>query len=358
MGGPRAIKKLLFTASSISLGCYALIGTQKAISGGAETLVPACLKSPENQTHFVQVEGFQPYEPLLGGPIVCVLTQFIYDLAIQVRQPSGFLVWSGLVMTYLPMMLLLIFEAGRSSSRALVRYPTIVCILGQLLGISVVLPLVWLPSYFLLHGSAYAPLSYARARMSLLAIFPPIVLTALVFGPFFVEESEGVGGTITKIPTYTWTVIAGLLAGPVGMACTPLLYFNLHPPSKPVSEKQKNLTIYAVVFAYSVAGALAFLCWALWVFRAFSAYGLDYQLMIDDLWNTPASGSVKFMSIDDLVLYASLVLYIAYHRFTAAIECLLQTLLFGPGASVAMILAQLEMEQGAMSVAESGKKNS
>ena len=108
------------------------------------------------------------------------------------------MVWGLVATLFFPLVLLMYAEAGRYGARGLVRWPILVFALGQLLGISVAFPSLWLPFALTCRGSSCTV--KGRVWMAMLVALIVTMLEAYVF----------FGDTHGK----TWTFCAGLLVGP------------------------------------------------------------------------------------------------------------------------------------------------
>jgi hypothetical protein len=258
----------------------------------------------------------------------------------------------------LPSIVLMIVEAGRTSTtRGPVRYPALILLLGQYIGLSIAFSAVWVPSFIWgrrierrtssQDDGGGSLLSYQRAFMSRYCIVPPLVLTILIFT---VHPS-----------TYAWTVAAGLLGGPA-LALLPLPYWYMDGRKRkhklPFSSSSSSSSSQdlddaaaevskvrsALITSYSISGMVAFLLWIVVLIVVVQTYGFDFGAIRRDLW-IDAHGFVRFMMIDSVIIYCGLLSYIGYLRTTSVPETLLQTLLVGPGASIAATLASLVLEE-------------
>jgi len=315
-------KKLAFSAVSVALGIGAFVKTQQITKEYMDPVVEACTSS--NTTAFE--EKYHTYEPMLGGAFVCIITQFIYDLTQE--YPAGLLLWGATMLTAIPALVLTTVEAGRSGVTGPVRYPTVVGILGQAMGISTVFPLLWVPGYCFGRSTPQGTVSLTRARIALLAAMPFVILTILTF----TLDSTG----------YAWTFVVGYLAGPAA-AMTPLLTWNMTPPEE-LNSGLASKTMKTIAMSYIYAAIIAWIGWVFLVYIAWIHYGTDVSAFWADAW-AEANPSVAFMAIDAIVFYLALVIYIAYCRLSGALEALVLTPLFGPGTACALVMSQLEMER-------------
>ena len=88
-------------------------------------------------------------------------------MLVQVTREKGLLVWGITIVMIYPLTLLMYTEAGRAEARYLVKWPIFVYFLGQLLGISLTFPAMWLPCVFLGHGTGATSKSRVLTAMPL-----------------------------------------------------------------------------------------------------------------------------------------------------------------------------------------------
>jgi len=252
---------------------------------------------------------------------VCLITQFLLEL--RETYPAGLFVWCGVVLTSLPFAVLATIEAGRAGAKGLVRYPIVMGLLYQLFGISVMVPLLWVPAciYGRGDGAVSSKRSYAAIPMSL----PTILLTLAVF----TADTDG----------RLWTICAGILGGPGLVMSSALLWKDAPPLSSSSDVLSKSARTAA--FAYRAVAPVGFIAYACLVYIAYSEYGTDLQALWDAVW-TNANASVKFMTIDTLVLFLGVCVYIAFRDVAAAVKAVALTPLLGPGAAPSIVMAAME----------------
>ncbi|CAK9082869.1 Uncharacterized protein SCF082_LOCUS39360 [Durusdinium trenchii] len=311
-----AMARMLGVVCGVALGVFAFVETQKVMAKdpAIQKFQKFCIAG--NATALEQA-GLHDYEPMLGGPFICILTNFVYVLAAE---PAGLLVW-GLISTLVfPLTLLIYAEAGRGGAKGPVKWPIMTLLLGQLLGISVIFPSFWVPSALLGQGSGSTV--KGRVWMAMFLVLPITLVEAFVF--FGDAHSRA------------WTLCAGLLTGP-GL---PFLGVLLWP--FPAPEKPDGAAIRSLAGAYRVFGLLAALGYYFLIYQGLQAFSTSADFL-DAIWGPKAHGSVAFMTVDSGVLSLALLLYVLMTCDTlSSILALLLTPLLGPGCAVAFALARRE----------------
>ncbi|CAB9523119.1 expressed unknown protein [Seminavis robusta] len=316
---------------SIIAGAGAFVVTQAVTKDTFEPILAACGNAKDYATmeDFVAQTGYHRYDKLAGMGVldvfVCMITQFFVFLVE--RSPAGMLTWGTTIISAIPAMMLILLEAGRSGNRALLLWPTTFSLIAQFLGISVVFPLLWVPSYcFFANESGVVNLSLARSL-----VFWCLPFTLLSVAAF-----------VLPVDSDEWTLVAGTLAGPL-ICLTGLIAWILGPPATP-TQKDVAASAEAAGVSFGMGGILALLGWFYMIYTVLINYGMDYEALWKDLW-TDAHPSIQFMSIDASVLWVGLVLHIASRKLSSVAEVLLLTPFFGPGAACCMALASLEMDR-------------
>jgi hypothetical protein len=144
------------------------------------------------------------------------------------------------------------------------------------------------------------------------------------------------------INSQTWTQSAGILGGPMVVLGSAILW--LVPTPLVVTQTSSAIGRKAAFYAYAIVGFLATVSWYSLVYIANAKFGLNYQALWAHVWSD-AHASVAFMTIDAFVLWLSQILYLAYRKPAGALEAFVTTLLFGPGGSIAIGMAQLELDE-------------
>jgi hypothetical protein len=326
----QAYRKVLLTCVAVLSGLAALWLTQTILQAdGVQTMVKACEAAPWTRADRHEfLRTYRDFEPLLGGSFACLSTQFLDGLVEE--DPAGMITWVSCLCLCLPAIVAMVVEAGRGGGAVgPVRYPSAVLLVGQYVGLSVVVPLVWVPSYIWGRATFRGAVSESRAAWASVGAFFAFLWTYGVFS--FSRES------------YAWIVSAGCFAGPA-LALLPLACWAMEAPPE---EKASPYATRSVVLSYKFAGALSFLMWAAVVAKSFGHYRLDVPTLVGDLW-VNAHGFVRFMTVDTVCLYLGMLAYVEYAEIGAVRKTLWRTLVLGPGAALAVTLAELEPERSSL----------
>jgi hypothetical protein len=257
--------------------------------------------------------------------LVCLITQFLLEL--RTTHPAGLLTWGGVIVVSLPLVLLGTLSAGRRGARGPVKYPTVMGLLSQLFGISVIFPLIGNPSHIYSLGGPGVPVTDARIWGGLISASPGVILSFVVFHAASTES-------------YAWTASAGFLGGPL-LAMMGLALWTDKSITMEASPENIARSYGSIRRAYSI---LAFVCLVFWfclVYVAHQSYGFNFNELWRDVW-TEAGPSVAFMTVDTGVLYLGALLNIAYQSEWRAIKALAMTPIIGPGAACCMALNDIE----------------
>ncbi|CAK9084093.1 unnamed protein product [Durusdinium trenchii] len=280
-----AMARMLGVVCGVALGVFAFVETQKVMAKdpAIQKFQKFCIAG--NATALEQA-GLHDYEPMLGGPFICILTNFVYVLAAE---PAGLLVW-GLISTLVfPLTLLIYAEAGRGGAKGPVKWPIMTLLLGQLLGISVIFPSFWVPSALLGQGSGSTV--KGRVWMAMFLVLPITLVEAFVF------------------------------------------FGDAH--SYPENDGRYLVDWHGLeeVFVANWEGGYYFL-----IYQGLQAFSTSADFL-DAIWGPKAHGSVAFMTVDS----GALLLYVLMTCDTlSSILALLLTPLLGPGCAVAFALARRE----------------
>lgn len=330
---PISTSNIVFAAISFAVGGCAFVKTQAIAGDWFEPILKECTSNDyATVDDFVAQTGYHAYNQYVSlvfflNPFICAITQFVHALAET--YPGGLLNWGVTSVATLPFVVLLNLEAGRQGSRGLIRYPVLVGILYQLLGICVVVPAIWVPAYCL-GGNPAGSVSIARSKGSFLLIFTWIILPLLLFE--ILEDTQG----------YWWTLCAGIMAGPATPMTYLLLWF-VGPPSDSITKPEATRNSEMVALSYGITGFISLLGWFYLMYVIMTTYNTDFEMVWKDVW-AEAIPPVRFMAIDACVVWAGMVLHIGSRSFKGMVEAIVYTPFFGPGAACAMVLASLELE--------------
>ena len=323
-------RQICYALASFLLGVWAFKKVN-SISGPAfEPILAACTNPDISAREFANKTQYHEYEPLLGlgafNVLVCLITQFLLEL--RETYPAGVLTWGGVVVVSLPATLLSMTVAGRKGAKGPIRYPTVLGLLYQLFGVSVMFPLVFNPS-FILGGPIFGvPITKTRILAGTAFTLPIVILTYLVF----------------SVPTdnYLWTVSAGILGGPI-IALMGLTLWTDKSSSLEGTSQNITKSNNAIQKAYSLLATVGFLFWLCLVAVAYKSYGFAFDNLWRDIW-TEAGPSVAFMTIDTGVLYLGILIFIAYESEWKALKVFMFTPFLGPACAVSVILKEIELE--------------
>jgi len=293
-----------------------------------EPILGACTEYSAKD--FAQKTDYHEYQPLLGlgafNVLVCLITQFLLEL--RNTYPAGILTWGGVIVVSFPATLLSISAAGRKGGKGPVRYPTILGLLYQLFGVSVMFPLVFNPSYMLGGPQFGVPVTKSRVIGGTALALPGVILTYLVF----------------TVPTdnYLWTCSAGILGGPI-IALSGLFLFT--DKSSTLEATPQNITSSNNIIqrSYSLLAIVGFIFWYSLVYIGYQSYGFALDSLWRDIW-TEAGPSVAFMTIDTGVLYIGILIFLAYQCEKKALKAAVLTPFVGPATAVCLALKELEQE--------------
>mmetsp|Transcript_20188 Transcript_20188/g.40192 ORF Transcript_20188/g.40192 Transcript_20188/m.40192 type:complete len:345 (+) Transcript_20188:46-1080(+) len=327
--GPISPKQIAFASASFLLGLWTF-RTVNAISGPQfEPIIAACTDPSIAIEEFAAKTGYHVYEPRVGLQVfnflVCLITQFLFEL--RQTPPAGLLVWCGIIVVVPTYSIFATVEAARHGARGPIRYPMIFGMLGQLIGISVTVPLLWVPSYIL--GGGTGPVHPARSYLSVLLCLPTLLLTVVVF-------TADVDGSL-------WTTSAGILGGPGLVLCGAALWPVPAAPASP-SPDYVRASAQAIRTAYRIAAAVAAVGYLYLLRIAHAEYGWDVSALWRAVW-TEAGSSVAFMTVDTIVLYVGVLSYVACRSGAGVVKAALLTPFVGPAAA-SLVLAELEEKRG------------
>jgi hypothetical protein len=219
-------------------------------------------------------------------------------------------------------------EAGRRDAKGPVRYPVIMAFLCQIFGLSVIFPLLWVPSYILGRGDG--GLSTARIYASIPMVVPGVVLGILIL--WLDADSD------------LWTTCAAILGGPT-ICCMNCLMWPIQDPD-PNDKVLAQKSAEASTLPYAVAGLMSLAAWLWLVFIVtISNYGFHPMAIYKDVWGEQANPSVALMMIDAVAVWLGMIVFIAYQKPQAGLEAIALSIMFGPGAGPALILAGLQMDE-------------
>lgn len=314
----------------VGIACFKVMG--EVSSPFMDPVVAKCTQGDyENHLERVRSNDLLPYEPMLGGGFVCLITQFLG--ALKMNYPAGFLTWGAVVLCSFPISLFLGVEGGRSGVKGPLRYPATVGLLAQFLGIGVITPALTVPSFI-----------FGRSRDNSGSFHPDRPKHAFLISILVTLFS--LGNFVLDISSTAWKINAGILGGPI-LALLPVYYYfspccdEKEQPSaqaKKLYDKDRAITEYRKYLKY--AGVLSFLGWMYLLFLSHSTYGMHVSSVWDAVWSN-AHPSVKFMTLDTTGFYLGMVLCLGAEKIEDMVKCVALTPLLGPCA-ISFVLLQRE----------------
>ena len=323
-------RQIAYALTSFLLGVWAFIKVN-AISGPVfEPIIAACTNPDIPIDEFASKTGYHAYEPRVGlgvlNVLVCLITQFLLEL--RETYPAGLLVWGGVMVVSLPTTVVSVTEAGRAGARGPIRYPMIMALLYQFIGVSVIFPMIWIPSFIFGEGKRGSPLTIFRNNMSAVMSLPITILTVLVFS--------------TPTDSYLWMLCAGILGGPIVALSYLILFMDTASSDLPATEKNVKNSSHAIKNVYKLLMAVGVVGWYFLVGVCYQSYGTSVGDLWKDIW-VDANASVAFMTIDTGVLYLGLLIFIAYRSDELkAAKALLLTPILGPATACCLVLKEIE----------------
>lgn len=322
-------KAIIITLASIALGMWAFAETQAIADESLE--MDTCQSTDyTSMEDFVSKTGLRAYDERLGfgilNPFICVITQFLYQL--DLHHPAGFLTWGATISQVIPALFAMYVEGGRQGNKGLLLWPTALWVLCQVMGISVVLPLIWVPSYCIWGNKEGGGVSLLRARLVFWVSLSMPVFTVLTF-LVYPSDSDA------------WATCAGILGGPA--TCLPGLLLVADKAPSTISKEDANKSADILSFAYGMGGVVSLVGWFFLLYTALTHYGLDPTALARDVW-FEATPEVRFMTIDGVVLWLGLLAYIGLRDLWRMVEAAAWAAIFGPGAAFSMVMASMELE--------------
>ncbi len=343
-----SLKQAGFALTSFLLGVWAFYKVNSVSGPAFEPIIAACSNPDykDNMDEFVSKTGYHAYEPMVGLKVfellVCLITQFLLEL--RETYPVGMLTWGGVILAAQPVCVMGVVEGGRKGAWGFIRYNVLFGLLGQLFGISVIAPLLWVPGYILGRGNG--PISNARAAACVPLTIPATLLTVAAFS----LDTE----------SYGWMVSAGMLGGPI-VAMFPAVLWTDKPPTT-VTKEDIQGSISSVQKAYTTVTILGTIAWVIAIYFVYDTYGSagSFSAVMIKLWSEAwvnAGPSVAFMTIDTIVLYIAVLLAIAYQSIEKATKAIVLTPFMGPAAA-SLVLKELEVTRYDIVKDASSKKES
>lgn len=319
---PRPVQDYVCAAIGVAVGAFCMHLTQSATNEWMDPIVATCTRG--EATHFERMlkDGIVPYNPTLGGGFVCLITQFLN--ALREDFPGGLLTWGAVMLVSLPQSVIGAIEAGRVGAKGPVRYSCIMGLLSQFVGVCVIMPALWIPSY-VFGGSRDGPFAPSRPMAG---VYTSIPFTLLAIGIFVLDPTSA-----------SWRNCAGILGGPL-VAFLPLVYY-LSPAPTSTSDMLQNASAAKASYkrAFQCMAVLSLAGWMTLVYVACSVYGFDAEALANGLW-FEAHPAVKFMTVDTTGFFIATLIYAYLQSASMLIKTLLLTPIVGPGAALCLVMMQ------------------
>jgi len=245
----------------------------------------------------------------------------------------------------LPLGVFMTIEGGRSGAKGPIRYPILMGII--LLGMSVSIPLLWVPAY--IWGRGEGPVNPRRLYFSVVAIIPPFFLSALVF--------------LVDTDSYLWRLSAGILSGPLlAVVSGSVLFFDVSPNKESKTAIAKHVKAVEQVYGFMTVISLMF--WVVLVRLTLSSYGFDFKGIWSAIY-TDADPGIAFLTFDYILISNGVIFgFFAYQCWPGtAVKILLAVPFLGP-AALAIAAERFELAeseknatQGEGGVSYEGKRN-
>lgn len=324
-------RQVSYALVSFLLGVWTFIKVNEISGPAFEPILAACQNPEISAAEFASKTGYHEYDSRVGlgvfNLLVCLITQFLVEL--RDTYPAGLLVWCGVVVVAFPFMFLSTIESGRAGARGPIRYPVTIGILGQLFGISVTVPMIWIPSFIMGEGTRGSPVTSFRVFTAAVLALPAMVLTLIVF--------------LAPTDSPLWTTSAGMLGGPILAMCGLVLFSDGSSSLTATEESAKNCS-RNIQNVYKIFMPVGLVTWYILVAVAYQNYGLSIGNLWRGIW-VDANASVAFMTIDTIVLHLAIILYIAYRSDEfKAVKALMLTFILGPAVANLLVLVEIERE--------------
>ena len=324
-------RKAVYGLTSFLFGVWAFIKLNEVSGPKFIPILETCQNPEIPYDEFEATTGYHRYDPHVGlkvfDALVCMITQFLLEL--RETHPAGLLVWGGVSVVALPQACINVIEAGRAGVRGPIRYPTIIGLLNQLIGVSVVAPMIWVPGFIFGEGRRGSPVSTARTVFAGASYLSIASLTVIVFTA--TTESQ------------LWTTSAGIIGGPI-LPMTGLVLFTDASADLVATKESGNASSVAVSKMYKVMMVPGLIGWYTLVAIAYQTYGVSLSDLWNDIW-VNAAPSIAFMTIDTLVLYLAVLIFVAYrYGESKAAKALFLTTVLGPATAVLYVLNEAENE--------------
>lgn len=317
--------RLLKTLPLVALGLWTFLHINGAVADWMGPQMEACQAAGEKGG-----PGIPVIDAVVGfvRSFVCLMARFFGE---GFRGPQGVLIWGTLLAVGYPWIALVAVESSRAGARGPLTWVPAFMAVATIIGISVVIPLLWLPAYFFSAISDRTPEASAKAAVSPPRVAAIGALSCLHLFPNFIPML----GMDLEPATFE-TVLLVMLLGPIVLP--PLWLLVPAKTATPPREGHK-----AVVTLYHIlAGAC--LAWHL-VSLAIVWKHPDVGGALLALVRTHPGGTAcqYFLLVDTLVMWLALLYHVLMEDGPSVLLAVLGgSALVGPGAALAFYYAHRE----------------
>lgn len=317
--------RLLKSLPVVALGIWTFLHINAAVGDWMGPIMASCQAAAEEQKGDNKIPVISD---VVAGTrfFVCLMIPFFTE---GLRGPLGRLIWGMLLAVGYNWTILASIEGSRVGARWLITWVPVFKLLATVIGISVVIPLLWLPAYFFSSISDKTPEASAKAAISPLRV-------AAIGALSFAELLPNVASLLPVDAAAFPNLLAVMLIAPIVL---PLLYFAF--PSK-TSAPQKDGHRAAVTLYHVLAGTCL-----VWHLVTLSIIWKDPQVggqLATLIRSHPGGASCQyFLLVDTFVMWVGLLYYVLLEESLATLLYVIGgSVIVGPGAALAFYLARRE----------------
>eukprot|EP00834_Sanchytrium_tribonematis_P006213 NODE_436_length_7460_cov_0.466105.p2 type:complete len:317 gc:universal NODE_436_length_7460_cov_0.466105:1183-233(-) len=259
-----------------------------------------CLYAPHNFGN--KIDGIRFYQTgfLPIDRFLCMITAFFDKAALK---PKDAAFTSFFINSFgLGAFMLVCAETGRSSARGFVAFGEVVLLLGQIIGISVAVPLFWLPSMWLLSGKR---------------------------GPILSKKV----GSMTVSGWATAVALLPVALSEISWFAEYMMFFNFILPLLPLVIKKIGIS-HGEASAVSVLNLFAGMC-AAYFFKGMLDPSFDLGYYVQVLQSPSLNGPLFILILDMISLLISMALFVAVEGGKMQlVSFLIKSFTIGPGAAI------------------------
>ncbi|KAJ3043275.1 hypothetical protein HDV00_005278 [Rhizophlyctis rosea] len=342
--------RLLASLASAALGIATYIHLTKTVNGPFfGDMTQRCFSVKDFSNLPVDGPKLPDFEPV-GIPgvdnFLCLITPF-FQAALE--NPLNFTLSLPIFIVFFGCFPIFALESSRSSTRLVASWFAIHALLFQTLGISVTVPLLWLPSYILASKKVPGPLS----RPVVLAVgVATIAFAFVVYG--LLSTSLGHPGPFNLPQTH---FISAFNVDPL---LIPIFWVPVKYALKFFSPATKRSALSgsgSAIGLYTVIGVVLFIAHWYFMYSFFVVGSANSGKGWGDVWAVVVNpeGSqlaAHFLVVDAVVLWLSMVLWFALEEgLFAAVASVGMLLVAGPGTALCILAGMREGRMGKLSAA-------